>query len=1141
MSAYRGLVVRWSRRDRLAVVGIALAAALLVGATVLLSSAGAQVTAAAAGVGSDATAEWYDSPAAARDGAGPGEVVYPVATATLPNGSRVRVVGVPAGAPSGPAGTDAPGGPNTTVLLPARPADGTALGPAPDTGRRRFEGRSGSVALAVAPGRGSGPFPDPWYVATARAVAELGPTGAVALDPGAARDATSGASGDTGGSPRESGARGGSPGSGVGKAVPDRGVPLVSALPFFVAGTEQAVGVLWPVAVGAGVLAGVVTFAVTRMAVRDRLATLGVLRATGGTRRRLLGTYALRGGLVAGTGGAAGYAVGLVAVRAAVVLGTFLGLPTTLDPRVTPPVAGVLGPALVGLVAVGALAGAAAVRPALVRPPASLFDGGRAGSGHGSASGSGPVGTGAPGSGAGPHAAPGGSWRDRIRSAPAWVLDRAGRGRRALGRRLPERVRARLEPRVLDYRAAVPTAAALSVFAAAVLLVAGLAATLAPLAATDAGAVTQPGSAHPISSRVDAGTATALRAQGVAASPEILLLSVSDGRPFLARGANYSAFAAVAGASLVRGERPTGRREAAIGRDLARALGVGVGDTVLLGGTTRPRVAAVRVVGVFRAPGLRDDQLVVALPTARHLTDVGRDRVNLVRVADPDRVGAGDAPGSGGVGEPGAAGGRGAGSLGSVVVTDLSAPGTVRAGDRVELRVTLRNLGTERAEVTVPVAVGDRATNRSVAVPAGDRRRIRVGLAAPPPGTYSVTVGNLTRRLRVETAEALRLGPVPERAPPGATLSVAVTDPAGDPVANATVRVGPAAARTDDRGVARVPLPGPGQYDVVASAPDRTRPGRTATGPSIRVAEGAPRLPVASLRVEPARPTVFERPTAVAALHYPYAGNRSLRVAVAGPRGETGRVVDLRGGERTSVSVPLGRATPGSHEAVLRAGEGRVLARAGYEVVGDDRVVSALAASGRVRRGGGLGRGVAGVLGNLRVVLATVAGLSALATVGTVAAAFASAVHARRETLGIRRTTGATPRAVVATVLGDAARVAAASIPPALAAGWAGVVALRWLGLSTVFGITVAPASPVLALAAAGAGGFLVALCGATLAAVPAARAPPAALLSDSPAGDHPAGAAGTPSVDPAPGEPTGESGGPGGEAGGVGGGDPGG
>jgi len=1045
VSYRRTLVTQWSTRDRLAVLGIAVTTAAVVGSVLLLSAVAAQATAVAQDAGGNATVTLQDA-SEPVDAAGRDAVVYPVAVAQTSGGRTVRVVGVPNRSDAGP-------------RVDGRDLTGLTGGPPPRGGVRvptaaargpgetvRLEGTDGRRDLTVQFTRDGGRemlFPPEWYVADRTAVERLGVSTVLVVRGGGA---------DAGGAGDATG----------------RQSPLVTGLAFLEAGTGQLLGALWVVVLAAAVLTGVVAFSVTRMSVRDRVETIHVVRATGASPRTVLATVALRALLLTGTGVLTGYALGTVGTRATVVVAAYLGVPTTLDPRMTPVVAGRLLPALVGVLAAGTVAATGAALRAVRSPPAALLDSDRREREHGvrrSLS---------------PGAVVPGGRLDGLRSGlPEWVA-RGG-----------ETVRAALRPRTLDRRAAAPTAATLGVFVVVALVVAAVGATLAPLGA-DAGTVVQPGASHPLTSRVDVGQATALRSRGAVASPEVLVPAVVDGEPLLARGANFSAFAAVTDASLVSGRTPAATDEAVVGAGVARRHGLSVGDRVALGGPSGPHVAVVEVVGTYRAPGVDGAGVVMPLATARHLTDVGRGEANVIRVDRP----------------PGALSGTGEGgdrsAAESVVVTDLAVPERLRAGEDLVVTVTVENLRASAASRSVTVTAGDRQRTERLTVAGGARERVEVRFPTgePDAGTLTVTAGDVERRTTVG-GETLRLGPLPSVAPPDGRLRVRVTDAGDRPVTNATVTAGDATARTAGSGVATVRLSSAGRVNVTV------RREAASTSRTVEVRPGATRLPTASVRVTPSAPTVVTRPTARVVVRNPWSRPLERRVRVTGPGRPTVRAVSLEPGGTTTLSVPLGRAPVGAHEVAVRV-DGRRVAVTSYRVQGDRRAVAAAASSGRYVAGSDLGRGVTSLLGNVELLLGAMLALAALATVGTATASFAAAVHARRETVGVRRATGADPRTVLRLVLGDAARVCCVAVPPALLGGYAAVELLGALGLLTAFGVTLVPSGVVPVLLLAGLAAVGLALVGAALATLPALRAPPAALLDGTDRGQTESGTDGS-------------------------------
>jgi hypothetical protein len=287
-----------------------------------------------------------------------------------------------------------------------------------------------------------------------------------------------------------------------------------------------------------------------------------------------------------------------------------------------------------------------------------------------------------------------------------------------------------------------------------------------------------------------------------------------------------------------------------------------------------------------------------------------------------------------------------------------------------------------------------------------------------------------------------------------------------------------------------------GGREATRSVTVTARQGGASVSREIQVREGTPRLPTVAVAVTPSTPTVVTRPTARVDLQNPWSRPLEWQVRVTGPGGPTVRSVSLDPGESTTLSVPLARASVGDHAVAVRVAD-RTVARTSYRVQGDRRSVAAVASSGRYVAGSDLGQGVTSLLGNVELLLGALLVLAALATVGTATAGFAAAVHARRQTIGIRRATGAEPWAVLRLVLGDATRVCCVAVPPALVGGYLAVELLGAVGLLTAFGVTLVPSGVLPVVLLAGLAAFGLALVGATLATLPALRAPPAALLDD--------------------------------------------
>ncbi|TYL37856.1 peptide ABC transporter permease [Natronococcus pandeyae] len=980
MSYLRVLVGRWSRRDRLAVLVIALTVALLVGATLLVVAAGDQTSSLADEYDANASVASYDSVNAAQEVAGSDAVVLPMATAASPDGEPRRVVAVP----DDTAGLDLPAQPNGTV------------GPGSESTEWRLEGTDGSRTEPVEPaGTSSGLLPPTWLRTTPDTLEAVGPTDALVVSP-ATDDAGAG-----------------------------DGTPLVGTLSFFVDGTDDVLEIVWTGVAAAGVIVAVTLSSVVRMTIRDRAPTIRVIRATGAPPRRVRAALAARAGALAAAGGVLGYAIGVIVTNAAVTVAVVVGLPTTLSVQVSPRIAmGLLG-ILAVLTGVGLVTGYLTARIATAKPPAHV---GRDGQPSGS-------------SGLSSRLA-----RDDARS---WR---------------------RLTPTVLAARTVVPTTATLSTFAVIVLLVASLGAIGASVS-TGETTISEPDTSHPVNSQVPAGYAEALAADGVAASPEILLFTSYEEQPYLARGVDYEAFADVTGARLVDGTTPETDGEAAVGVELARTLELEPGDELVVGGSTEEALTAVTVAGTYETGGLEDHQLLVSLPTARHLSTVEPGAVNLVRTEATDRSLA---------------------SGTNATVVDVDVPSHVRPDETVSVETTVWNPTDDPVDREITATLGASETTRTVELDAHERRTVTIDLEAPAAGEYDLAVGEHGQSVTVADAPPLDLLAFPETAPSGESLQVHVRDTAGSPVESATVAIDDRTAETDAEGMAWLELPTTaGTHDVTVRADDRE------LNESVQVADDVETNPAADVSVSPDSPSIHTEPTAEIRLTNPWNRTVETHVEIEGPETVHREEVALDPEETTTVTTTLSHQPPGEYPVRVTAAD-RTLASTEYEVVGDDRLVSAIAASGHQQAGGGLGSAIEYAMGNLQVLLGALTGLAAVTVVGATSAVLARAVRARQRTLAIYRATGASPRRLLGIVVADAIRIGTVAAVGALLVAVAVLEGLAAVGRLTAFGITLAswPTAPV-AVGVVG-GGIALTLVAALVATVPLLRVSPASLLSPS-------------------------------------------
>ncbi len=630
---------------------------------------------------------------------------------------------------------------------------------------------------------------------------------------------------------------------------------------------------------------------------------------------------------------------------------------------------------------------------------------------------------------------------------------------------------------LLDWRVLLPSVVPLAAFATVVILVASITGVVTPLVHTGGTTVTEPGAPHPIASRVPAGYAAVLNRHGTVASPEILVFAVHNGRPMVVRGVRFDSFANVSDATLVRGHRPHGPGEAVIGTDLARTLHLSTNDSVMLGGSTTAGLDRVTIVGEYAASGPYDDQLLISLPAARHLANVEPGTVQMIRTAS--RITEN--------------GNGGANAAHGVAVVGVSVPTRVPQNASIPVRLQLQNLASERASRSVSARAGaSRNRTKTVSLAGGEQREIVVHLPAGRLGTERISAAGQHRTVRVVPRDAIELRGLPGRAPPNTAPLVRVVGVGGNPVANATVSAGNgrgSGMKTGPNGTARIHLGGPRTVSVRAMVGNRT------ATKTIRVARGTPRLPVGRLEIQPQRPTLIGRPTARLTVTNPWNKTLSQTVVVRSGTQRYTRNVMLGPGEQETVTPHLDRRSPGSY-TVRAVADGRTIAETNYRVVGDNRIVSALANSGR-SGGTGISRAITTAFGNLNLLIGVFVCLAGVMTVGSTTATVAYTVHSRRQVVGVHRATGASPLRILLLVLLDAITVGSVATVLAFVVAVAAVSMLAKAGLLVLYGVRITPLLTPRVAASVIAGGIGVMCLSALFVAFVLVRAPPDSLLSE--------------------------------------------
>ena len=118
-------------------------------------------------------------------------------------------------------------------------------------------------------------------------------------------------------------------------------------------------------------------------------------------------------------------------------------------------------------------------------------------------------------------------------------------------------------------------------------------------------------------------------------SPEILSLGTVRGEPVLVRAADPPGFFSLEGGAWVQAA-VVGDRNAVAGEGLVSRLGLAVGDEVTLVGSSVPRIAFVRIAGIYRTATSANDELLVDFAIGRLLSGLGATGFHSIRIRTTD-------------------------------------------------------------------------------------------------------------------------------------------------------------------------------------------------------------------------------------------------------------------------------------------------------------------------------------------------------------------------------------------------------------------------------------------------------------------------------------------------------------------------
>jgi len=284
------------------------------------------------------------------------------------------------------------------------------------------------------------------------------------------------------------------------------------------------------------------------------------------------------------------------------------------------------------------------------------------------------------------------------------------------------------------------------------------------------------------------------------ASPEIFVPTQLGGQAVMARGIAWDNVQHLEQLTVTSGNPPSGEGDAMVGNRLANRLDVSAGDRLTLPSAYSASVTRVEVTGVFAGGGLLEDELLLGLDTARGMTRLDADRVNMVRYERTNTTVDPSVPDG-------------------VEVTSLDLePEDPVPFEPVTVRVGLVNFGdvakTDRVSVRVN---GDTVADAWPTVPARSTAKAELSFNAPKQGVNRVDVNPTTRPESSDPAFRIE---APEVVTTDGPFTVSIGDEEGNRAAGVTVRAHGVENTTNAEGQAGLELTEPGNRTLVASGPD---------------------------------------------------------------------------------------------------------------------------------------------------------------------------------------------------------------------------------------------------------------------------------------------------------------------------------
>lgn len=650
-------------------------------------------------------------------------------------------------------------------------------------------------------------------------------------------------------------------------------------------------------------------------------------------------------------------------------------------------------------------------------------------------------------------------------------------------------------------RVVVVVTLAITIFAATASILSGLHAAPASFSSSGDFVIMSEDAPTMFSSRVEVGLAPALMSveNVTSAWPEIVAFSTWNGVSFVLRGVDLEAFLPELLDSS--SENPelsdvqAGRTTALVGSRLLDRLGVEVPTVLPLTGSYSSRIEFVDMVAWYETGTYLDDEILVSLEVARHLTGTPDDMASVISVStdDPEwlaRVLSPDAP--------------------RFVLFDVRPlAATVVRGETFAISMEVRNWGSEGGDVTISISEDFALLDEhAVSIDSGSTVSVTRNLSFASTGHRSLDVSisgdfPVTSAVEVSVVDPFLTISAPSRVIVSEPFSATIRTYDGLPVVDTavayTIGTDTGTAVTDSSGSVELTMDVPGTCSLTAEAE-----GYTTASKAVEVIDLSSYpdefLPVVrSMTLSSSSVTESETVVVTISLENTGAlsGLYSLPLMLDSQTHAT-LSVPLGPAEAKTLSTEVEGLSVGTHVFQVGTFSREVVVEPWF--ADEDDLVQLV-----IRYGG------SGVLsssdsvpiyqaakiseGNVAVALFSIGAISALLSMLAVSAVFAKEVHESRTRLGILRTIGASNSQIRRMVLPQALGYGLVGAAAGVLAGLAFTVWLARSGAFFVFGHQLSLEADTSLLALIALGAVVISVCSAFVSAEAAARETPIASI----------------------------------------------